>query len=121
MGWDVAQGGDVAQLVEHRTDTSPTQVRFPGATIFFFFLIPESAFSADSLTVFLHPCVQLHAFTSLRTLRARSPCQSSVDYGNTKTASMHRRRQPEYLAFQDFQFSGVAPILYNIALFASLT
>ena len=24
-------GGDVAQLVEHRTGTPPTQVRFPGA------------------------------------------------------------------------------------------
>ena len=28
---DDKQGGDVAQLVEHRTGTSPTQVRFPGA------------------------------------------------------------------------------------------
>ena len=26
-----APGGDVAQLVEHRTGMSPTQVRFPGA------------------------------------------------------------------------------------------
>ena len=25
------RGGDVAQLVEHRTGTPPTQVRFPGA------------------------------------------------------------------------------------------
>ena len=25
------RGGDVAQLVEHRTCTQPTQVRFPGA------------------------------------------------------------------------------------------
>ena len=28
----VKQGGDVAQLVDHRTGTLPTQVRFPGAT-----------------------------------------------------------------------------------------
>ena len=30
------RGGDVAQLVEHRTGTPPTQVRFPGAAILFF-------------------------------------------------------------------------------------
>ena len=32
VGWyKYVQGGDVAQLVEHRTGTSLTQVRFPGA------------------------------------------------------------------------------------------
>ena len=32
VGWGVSQcGGDVAQLVERRTGTPPTQVRFPGA------------------------------------------------------------------------------------------
>ena len=41
------RGGDVAQLVKHRTGTPPTQVRFPGAAIFFFFLA-ESIFCADS-------------------------------------------------------------------------
>ena len=44
----LARGGDVAQLVERRTDTPLTQVRFPGAASFF--LLPESTFSADSLT-----------------------------------------------------------------------
>ena len=51
-GWD----GDVAQLAEHRTGTPPTQVRFPGAARDF---LPESTFSADSLTVSTphpHPC-----------------------------------------------------------------
>ena len=61
------RGGDVAQLVEHRTDTSPTQVRFPGAAKGIF--LPESAFSADSLTVSVHPRAQLHAFTSVCTLK----------------------------------------------------
>ena len=37
------------------------------------------------------PRVQSHAFASVRTLRSRSPCQSSVDYGNTKASGMHRR------------------------------
>ena len=60
-------GGNVAQLVEHLTGTPPTQVRFPGAARDFFLL--ESTFSADSLTVSVHPRVQSHAFTSVRTLK----------------------------------------------------
>ena len=60
-------GGDVAQLVEHRTDTPLTQVRFPGAARDFF--LPELTFSANSLTLSIHPPVQPHALTSLRTLK----------------------------------------------------
>ena len=58
-------GRDVAQLVEHRTTTPPTQVRFPGAARDFF--LPESTFSADSLTVSVRPRAQSHAFISVRT------------------------------------------------------
>ena len=54
--WD----GDIAQLLEHRTGTPLTQVRFPGAARFvclFVFSLPESTFSADSLTwVRTPPC-----------------------------------------------------------------
>ena len=45
-------GGGVAQLVEHRTGTPLRQVRFPGAARNF---LLESTFSADSLTVSVHP------------------------------------------------------------------
>ena len=82
------RGGDVAQLVEHRTGTPPTQVRFPGAARDF---PPRVNFSADCHTVFVHPRVQSHAFTYVRTLKILSPGQSLVDYGNTKTPSMHSR------------------------------
>ena len=51
----------------------------------------QSAFSADSLTVFVHPRVQSHAFTSGTCSRSRSPCQKSVDYENTETPNMHPR------------------------------
>ena len=46
--------GDVAQLVERRTGTPLTQVRFPGAVRQGIFL-PESTFSADFLTVSVQP------------------------------------------------------------------
>ena len=48
-------GGDVAQLVEHRTGTPPTQVRFPGAKRDF---SPTVNFQCDSLTVSVHPRAQ---------------------------------------------------------------
>ena len=49
-------GGDVAQLVEHRTGTLSTQVRFPTAARDFSFR-SESTFSADSSAVSVHrPC-----------------------------------------------------------------
>ena len=75
---------DVAPLVQHRTSTPPTQIRFPDAARDF---SPRVHF-----TVSVHPRGQLHAFTSVRTLKIpQSPCQSSMDYGSTETSSMHRR------------------------------
>ena len=53
--------------------------------------LPESTFSADSLTVSVHLRVQKHALTYVHTLKIRCSCQSSVDYGNTKTPSMHSK------------------------------
>ena len=52
--WATGEEGvrDVAQLIEYRTGTLPTQVRFPGAARDF---LPESTFGADSLTVSVHP------------------------------------------------------------------
>ena len=81
--------GDVAQLVEHRTGTSPTLVRFPGAARDFSPIINFQC--RTSYGVHTPPRVQLYAFTPVCTLMTRGPCQSSVDYGNTKTPSMHRR------------------------------
>ena len=60
-------GGHVAQLAERRTGTPPTKVRFPGAAREIFPPSPESTFSADSLTVSVHPRVQSHEFTSVCT------------------------------------------------------
>ena len=53
--------------------------------------LPESTFSADSLTLYVHPRAQSHVFTNVLTQRSRSPCQSLVDFGNTKTPSMYLR------------------------------
>ena len=39
LGCGCSQGGDVAQLVEHRTGTPLTQVRFPGGSRDFFLRI----------------------------------------------------------------------------------
>ena len=70
---------NVVQLVECWTSTPLRQVWFPVRPGIF---LPESTFSADSLMVSVHPHVQPHAL---------SPCQSSVDYGNTKTSNMDHR------------------------------
>ena len=58
--------GGVAQLVERRTGTPLRQVRLPVRQKI---LHPQSTFSADSLTLFLHPRVQPHALTFVRTLK----------------------------------------------------
>ena len=71
--------------------------------------LPESAFSADSLTVSVHSRVLSDAFTSVCTINSHNLRQSSVDYGNTQIPSMHCRlgsatvtagfpqgRQPEF-------------------------
>ena len=60
-------GGDVAQLVEYRTITPLTQVRFPGAARDF---SPRVNFSVETLLrVSLHPGAQSDTFTSVRTLK----------------------------------------------------
>ena len=63
----VSRRGDVDQLEEHRTGTRPSLVRFPGAAGDFF--LPEVTFIAGSFKVSVHPRVQSHAFTSVRTLK----------------------------------------------------
>ena len=82
-------GGAVAQLVEHRTGTPPTQVRFPGAARDF---SPRVNFQCRlSYGVRTPPvCNRVHSHLCARS-RSRSPCKSSFDYGNTKTPNKHRR------------------------------
>ena len=57
-------GVDIAQLVERRTGTLLKQVRFSGAAKE---LLPESTFSADSLTMSVHSRVKPQALASVRT------------------------------------------------------
>ena len=60
-------GGDVAQLIDRRTGTLPTQVRFPGAARDFF---SKSQRSVQTLLQRPYtPRVPSHAFTSARTLK----------------------------------------------------
>ena len=60
-------GGDVAQLIEHRTGTPLTQVRFPEAARDILF---QTQLSVQTLLrVSVHPRVQSHALTSVRTLK----------------------------------------------------
>ena len=65
--WD----GDIAQLLEHRTGTPLTQVRFPGAARFVcLFFLSQSQLSVQTLSRgSVHPRVQSHATTSVRTLK----------------------------------------------------
>ena len=59
--------GDVAQLVERRTGTPLRQVGFPGAERGF---CPRGQLSVQTLlTVSVHPRVQPHALTAVRTLK----------------------------------------------------
>ena len=70
-------------FLEHRTVTPLAQVRFLGAARDF---LPESTFSADSLSVPVHPRVQSHALTSVRTLKIPVVrVESSVDYITAQT------------------------------------
>ena len=80
------KGGDVAQLVEHRPVTPLT----PWCGKGFF---SQSQLSVQTLSrVSIHLRVPWHTLISKCIVkRSCSPCQSSVDYGNTKTPSMHRR------------------------------
>ena len=60
-------GGDVVQLVEHRTGMLPTQVRFSGAARDF---SPSVSFQCRlSYDVRTPPCVQSHAFTTVPMLK----------------------------------------------------
>ena len=67
VGWyKYVQGGDVAQLVEHRTGTSLTQVRFPGAARDF---SPKVNFQCRLSYGVRTPRVQSYAFTSVCALK----------------------------------------------------
>ena len=58
--------GDIAQLVERLTGTCQRRFDFLVQQGIF---LPEPTFSADSLKVSVQPLAQLHAFTSVRTLK----------------------------------------------------
>ena len=59
---------DVAQLVEHGTSRSLTQVWFPG--VLGIFIFPQSHLSVQTLLmVSVTPCVESHTLTSVRTLK----------------------------------------------------
>ena len=67
VGGDVAGDGDVGQLVEHRTDTPPTKVRFPGAARDF---SPRVNFKCRLTSRVRTPSrVQSHTLTFVRTLK----------------------------------------------------
>ena len=73
-------GGDIAHLVEHRTSTPLTQVRFPGTA--------RDFSPRDNVQCRLSYGVQptpvrnrMHLHLSAR-YRSNRPCQSSVDNGN---------------------------------------
>ena len=64
-----------------------------GKVFFFSLSLTESTFSADSLTVSVHPRAQSTHELFIICVHGKDPvvpCQSSVDDGNTKTPSMHR-------------------------------
>ena len=79
-------GGDVAQLVEHRASTPPTQVRFPGAARDFLSRVNfQCRLSHDAHA----PCVQSQALTSVRTLKIPWSMSGFGRLRNTKTPSRH--------------------------------
>ena len=52
----------------------------------------ESQLSVQTLShVSIHLCVRSRVLTSVRMLKIHGPCQSLVDYRQTKTPSMHGR------------------------------
>ena len=80
---------DVAQLVEHRTGTLQTQVRFPDAARDF---SPGVTFRCKLSYVWPYTPARNRMLLHLcARLKSRSPCQSLVDYGNIKTISIHSR------------------------------
>ena len=85
-------GGDVAQLVERRTGTPLTRVRFRGAAKEWFSQSQLSVADRLSCGVRIHVCaiVCINDCAHVN----KDPVvhvKSSVDYGNTKTPSKHRR------------------------------
>ena len=80
-------GGNVAQLVEHRTSTPLTQVRFPGAARDF---SPNFQCGLSYVCPYAPVCNRMHSHLCARE-RSCGPRQSSVDYGNARTPSMHCR------------------------------
>ena len=75
--------------LEHRTVTPLTQVRFPGAARNF---SPRLNFQCRLSYVcpYTPVCNRMHLHLCAR-LRSCSSCQSAVNYGHTKTPSMHPR------------------------------
>ena len=78
----LAVGGDVAQLLEHRTGTPLVQVQFPGAARDFF---PQSQLSAQTLSwcPYSPVCSCMHENLCARE-RSCSVCHSSMDYETPK-------------------------------------
>ena len=91
LSWEVTVRPPVwecSSVSRASTSTPLTKVWFP---VWKGIFLPQSTFSADSLTVSVHPHVQSHPLATVHMLKILSPSQSLVDYGNTKTPSMHCR------------------------------
>ena len=82
--------GGVAQLIERQAGTLLTRVELPGAARDF--SLPESTFSADSLTLSVHPRVQSHAFTSVCMLKIPSFGNQTFVWTDDSTAHTGKNR-----------------------------
>ena len=80
--------GKKLSCLEHRTFMPLMQVRFPGARDF----SPRVNFQwrLSYARLYTPVCNRMHEHLCARK-RSHSPCPNSVDYGNTKTPSMHSR------------------------------
>ena len=97
----VCVGGDIAQLVEHRTGTQPTQVRFPGAArdffsprIFYGVPIPPCAIACIYISAHVKDPV-VHVFSGLWK-RSNTKHAPYVGKRNSVAAGFPRGRQPEF-------------------------
>ena len=82
-------GGVVAQLIERRTGTLPTQIRFPGAARDF---SPGVNFRCRfSYGLRTSPCAIACIYICAHVKDPIVHVRVSVGYGNTKSPSMHRR------------------------------
>ena len=81
---------DAAQLAQCRTGTPLRQVRFPSAARDF---SPRVSFQCGPSYGIPTPHCAIACITISGHVKDRviDPCQSSVDYGDTETPSMHRR------------------------------